>query len=112
MKRFINFFTLAFVCALALLFVVTLTHAERVPAVNAAPLAPLASQMSSPNYAMDWNTAGSISGGESTSTNYKLRATIGQMTASSNSTSANYAECSGFQCVLALMRAYLPMITK
>ena len=111
MKRFINFLTHAFLGASALLFVLTLTH--RIPAVSAAPPAPPAPRMSSTNYGMDWNTAGDISGGESASANYKLRGTIGQMAASSSGASANYAQCSGFQCVLgALMRVYLPMISK
>lgn len=69
-------------------------------------------QMSSANYALDWSAVGEISGGASTSTNYNLNATIGQMAANTSSTSTNYGLCTGFECVLNLLRVYLPIILR
>jgi hypothetical protein len=78
-------------------------------ALVAAPANP---GMSSANYSLNWSAVGEISGGASASANYKLNATIGQMAATTASASANYAECSGFQCVVSLLRTYLPVIVR
>jgi hypothetical protein len=78
-----------------------------------APTAPkLNPQMSSINYALDWSAVGEISGGASASANYNLNATIGQMAANTSSTSTNYGLCTGFECVLNLLRTYLPLIAR
>ena len=69
-------------------------------------------RMSSTNFALDWSAVGEISGGDSASTNYKLSATIGQMAANTNSASANYQACTGFECVLNALQLYLPLITR
>ena len=76
-----------------------------------APSAPQAApQMSSANFALDWSAVGEISGGASTSTNYKLNSTIGQMAANTGSASANFALCTGFECVANALSLYLPLI--
>ena len=101
MKRFIPL-CLALVCvgfmASALL---------AAPAPNTPHITP---QMNSTNYALDWSAVEEVSGGASTSANYKLDATIGQMAANTSNTSANYGLCTGFECVLNLLRVYLPVI--
>jgi hypothetical protein len=109
MKRLIPFLPLMFVCVSAFLFVLTLAHPAPADAQRAAPPALM---MGSTNYAMDWNAVAVSGGGESASTNYKLRGTIGQPAASSSSTSANYGECSGFECVVDALRLYLSIIMK
>jgi hypothetical protein len=68
-------------------------------------------QMSSANYALDWSAVGEISGGASTSTNYRLIATIGQMAANAASVSPTYGLCTGFECLLANVRnLFLPLV--
>jgi hypothetical protein len=68
--------------------------------------------MNSTSYALDWSAVGEISGGGSASANYKLNATIGQMATNTSSTSSNYGLCTGFECVLNLLRTYLPLIAR
>jgi hypothetical protein len=78
-----------------------------------APSAPRANPlMSSSNYALDWSAVGEISGGASTSTDYKMNATIGQMAANTSSVSAGYGLCTGFECVLNTLALYLPLIRR
>ncbi len=79
------------------------------PASSAPRVAP---QMNSANFALDWSAVGEVSGGASTSANYNLNATIGQMAANTSSTSANFGLCTGFECVLDLLRTYLPVIVR
>ncbi len=107
MKRTTDLLTLAFLCIAALLFIWSW-----MPSAHAAQASPELhpSLSSSANYALDWNAFGNVSSGESASVNYHLSATIGQMAASTQSKSANYAECSGFQCVLNTLRAWLPLL--
>ena len=78
-----------------------------------APTAPrIAPQMNSANYALDWSAVGEVSGGASTSANYNLNATIGQMAANTSSASANYGLCTGFECVANVLSLYLPLIRR
>ena len=79
------------------------------PAISAPSVSP---QMNSANFALDWSAVGEISGGASTSANYKLNATIGQMAANTSSVSTSYGLCTGFQCVLNYLRVYLPLIVR
>lgn len=101
---------LILLCTFVVLFGFGLAFARSVPAAQAAP--PNSPQMGSSNYAMDWSAVGRISGSITTSTNYRINATIGQMAASTGSVSANYRVCTGFQCVLDAIRVYLPLITR
>jgi hypothetical protein len=68
----------------------------------------------STSYRLDWASAGEISGGDSNSTGYRLSATIGQMGAGTQSTSANYTLCVGFQCAESTVtyRGYLPLVLR
>jgi hypothetical protein len=69
---------------------------------------------SSTSYRLDWAAVGEISGGDGSSSGYRLTATIGQMGAGTPSTSMNYALCVGFQCAESTMtyRVYLPLVLK
>ena len=58
------------------------------------------------------SAVGEINGGSSGSTHYQLNATSGQLAATTNSTSAHYADCSGFECVLNTLALYLPMMSQ
>ncbi len=70
--------------------------------------------MRSTNFALDWRASGEISGGGSSSSNFRLTATIGQMAAATHSGSANFSSCSGFQCIRddirATLRVFLPAL--
>src|SRR5947208_12108876 len=103
MKRLIAF-CLALTCAGFLGSALLAAPAPHAPSANL--------QMSSPHYALDWSAVGEINGGSSTSPHYKLNATIDQWAATTNSTSAHYAVCSGFECVLNTLALYLPLIRR
>ena len=70
--------------------------------------------MASANYALTWTAIGEVSGGSSTSASYKLDATISQMAVQTESASANFKACTGFQCALIdlLRKLFLPLILK
>jgi hypothetical protein len=101
---------LSLVLSIAVTFVLTVTL-TRTTRISAAPDTN-APQMSSRNYAINWSALGEISGGNSTSANYALHGTIGQMGANTNSSSRSYRACTGFQCVADVMRLNLPLILK
>jgi len=75
---------------------------------------PNTSQGGSAAYRLDWAAVGEISGGASASANYRLSATIGQMGAGTQSNSAGYGLCVGFQCGFTLdgYRVYLPVVIR
>jgi hypothetical protein len=66
----------------------------------------------STSYRLDWATVGETSGGDSASTSYRLGATIGQMGASTQSASAHFALCVGFQCAASEHHVFLPLMLK
>jgi hypothetical protein len=109
MKQITHSLPLALVCLASLFFVWTLVRPVSAAKANPSVLQSAQPQMSSTHYALDWSTAGGISGGDTASTHYKLSATIGEMAAGS-SASTNYASCSGFQCVFNFLHVYLPLI--
>ena len=90
-----------------------LLSAGNPPALGQAPPAS-APEGASAGYRLDWTAAGEVSGGTSTSAQYHLSATIGQMGAGTRSESAHYALCVGFQCgaVDAVYRVYLPLVLR
>lgn len=61
------------------------------------PVGTWADTMNSTNYSIEADTL-SIGGGRSTSTNYTVEDTLGEMASGEGLTSTNYVACSGFQC--------------
>ncbi len=107
--------TIAGLGALVLLAVVTLSllwQGQRAAAQTAAPEAPFSiyqTQLSSANYALNWNVA-ATGGGTISSASYKLTSTIGQPTTAVSS-GANYEVRSGFWQEF-IYRLFLPLIQK
>lgn len=91
-----------FVAIPAMLALQAPAASQRAPAPH-SPQAPAASG----SYALDWVAVGDIGGGASESPRYRLNATVGQA-AASDSISAAFGACAGFECVRSLFAQMLP----
>ena len=78
--------------------------------VSSTIAAPNIQLMGITTYTIDWSVIGEVNGATSKSTNYKITATIGQMAANTNSVNECSRLCTGFECLLNMLRTYLPLV--